>query len=101
MAWRAQHGEVEARIGVEDHEIGWRPFAEPGRVAEPGASPPGTRAQRVLRRAELPKRRNLLTDQAVRKEAARVSAGVDRDARVQCFSNRSRRLAYSARICLA
>ena len=85
MAWRAQHGEVDTWISVEDHEIGRRAFAEPGWVAEPGASAPGTRAQRVLSRAELPQRGNLLADQAMRQEATGVSAGINRDAGVQGF----------------
>jgi hypothetical protein len=54
VAWGAQHGEVDTRISIEDHQIGWHPFAEPGRVAEPRARAPGTGPQRIFRRAELP-----------------------------------------------
>jgi hypothetical protein len=48
VAWRAKHGEVDTRVGIEDHQIGWHPFAEPGRVAEPRASAPGTGPQRIF-----------------------------------------------------
>jgi hypothetical protein len=48
VAWGAQHGEVDTRISIEDHQIGWHPFAEPGRVAEPRASAPGTGPQRIF-----------------------------------------------------
>ena len=85
MEWSTQHRQIETRIRVEDHQIGWRSLTEPGRVAEPFTRSPGACAQGVLGRAELRQRRNLLADQAVRKKAAGISSGVDRDTRVQGF----------------
>jgi hypothetical protein len=44
MARRPQYAEIQARISVEDHEIGRRTVRKRRRVTEPGARTPGTGA---------------------------------------------------------
>jgi len=48
VAWRGQHGEVDPRIRVEDHQIRRCPLSEPGLMAEPCPSTPGTGPERIL-----------------------------------------------------
>ena len=78
----AQHGEVLARVGVVDHEVGRRALLEGGVPARATPGPATTRRPRASS-AGMPyaaSSAHLAGDPAVRQHAARVGPGVDRHA---------------------
>src|SRR5918994_3261126 len=78
VSGRAQHAEINPRVGVEDDKVGWHAFVEGVRLAQPAPSAPRARAKRIVGGAELRKRGDLPTDQPMRQVATCVGTGVDR-----------------------